>query len=573
MALSGIKTDNVIERTRSSSGTNVRRNLDRAIHLAIIAASMVPIIIVFGVMSYHLESSFKKVIYGQIEETVYKDSKKLDNYLSERLSVLKLFLDNNAEKLMDKAFIEHRLEALSSVYGNMYLDLGLVDIRGNYRSYARLKKDGGNDFAKGDDWFINAMTRDTYISDVFRTKTGDSYFVVAIKLVSGDEKFILKSSVDFSGISGIAKALSSGGTGHVSIINRQGQFQYKTDNSDVTNGNQLASFADKYLKYSHPGLKPVIFENEDIIYSMSFLKDGDWVLVFQQKKEEVLEAVITARRTLLFVLAIVSAFVVIVGLLISGRIIRLIDRLENEKEELSDKILEAGKLSSLGQMAAGIAHEINNPVAIMVEEAGWIQDILEDIPEKDSNTEEIARSVAQIRSQGIRCRNITHKLLTFARKPDQKIVPVDLTGLIREMLDLAGSKAHFSNVNISFRSDSDVPPVAASSTDLHQVFMNLINNAIDSMEERGGQLRIEIAKSTKDRVMVSISDTGTGISADNIQKIYDPFFTTKPAGKGTGLGLSICYGIITNLGGEINVSTVPGSGTTFKINLPVFRIK
>lgn len=573
MALSGISGGNRKDCTQPGDGTNVRRNLDRTIHLAVIAASIVPIIIVFGVMSYHLESSFKKVIYGQIEDAVYKDARKLENFLSERLSVLRLFMDNNEEKLLDKSFLEHQLEALKSVYGNIYLDLGMLDIKGNYKSSAFLKNDSKHDSTSGEDWFVNAITRETYITDVYRDSSGEPYFVVAIKVTVGEESFILKSSVDFSGITGIVNDLKTGNSGIVSIINRKGEFQYRPENSEVTDGKKLASFAEKNIKSVAPGSKPVIIENNGLIYSMSLLKDGDWILVFQQKESEVLESVITARRTLLIVLALVSAFVVIIGLMISGRIIRLIDRLENEKEELNDKVLEAGKLSSLGQMAAGIAHEINNPLAIMVEEAGWIQDILEDIPEKDSNTEEIARSVAQIRSQGIRCRNITHKLLTFARKPDQKIEPVDLSRLIREMLDLAGPKAHFNEVNISFKSDPDLPLVAASSTDLHQVFMNLINNAIDAMEDNGGQLRIEIGKLSKDKAVVTISDTGEGISADNIQKIYDPFFTTKPAGKGTGLGLSICYGIIINLGGEINVRSVPGSGTIFKVILPVYRNK
>lgn len=557
------------ESTAASNGTTVRRNLDRTIHLGIIAASIVPIIIVFGVMSLHLESSFKKVVYGQIEDMVYKDTIKVESFLSERLALLKLFLDNNSDKLMDRVFFKHQLDALRNVYGNMYLDLGLLDLKGKYRNSAFSKEKGREEPLTGENWFVNAMTRDTYISDVSMSDSDTPYFVVAIKVAIGDEIFILKSSVDFSDLSAMVGDLRTGSSGSVSIINRAGVFQFKSGKNDNSDGRFLATLAEKNLRKNRASNKPVTFELDDIIYSMAPLKDGDWVLVFQQKKDEVLDSVISARRTLLLVLAMVSAFVVIVGLSISNRIIRQIDRLEKEKEELNDKILEAGKLSSLGQMAAGIAHEINNPVAIMVEEAGWIQDILEDIHEKDANTEEISRSVAQIKSQGIRCRNITHKLLTFARKPDHKVEAVDVNALIREMLDLAGSKALNIGVTISFNPDPELPFVAASSTDLHQVFMNLIYNALDAMEAHGGQLKIEIGQIDKGRGYVFISDTGEGISPENILKIYDPFFTTKPAGKGTGLGLSICYGIVKNLGGEIKVSSQPGAGTKFQVILPL----
>lgn len=554
------------------SGNTARRNLDRTIHLGIIAASIIPIIIVFGVMSYHLETSFKKVIYGQIEDMVYRDTRKIDSFLSERLAVLKLFIDNNAEKMTEKSFLRHQLEALRNVYGNIYLDLGIVDMRGNYKSFASLRGDRIEKPLGGEDWFINAISKDAYISDIFRDPKGNPYFIAAVKLETDEETFVLKSSIDFSGLEGLVEDLGTGKSGTVCIINRKGDFQFNPSGSGITDGKTLAVFAEKYTGYSSLRSKPATFENNGKIYSISYLKDGDWLLVFRQDKDELLESVISARRTLLLVLSLVSAFVVTAGLIVSNRIIMQIDRLETEKEELSDKIIEAGKLSSLGQMAAGIAHEINNPVAVMVEEAGWIQDILEDIPEKDSNTEEIARSVAQIRSQGTRCRNITHKLLTFARKPDHKIEPVDVNTLIREMLDLVASKAHASGVRISFQPDPAIPPVAASSTDLHQVFMNLVNNALDAMDEKGGQLGIEISKSGRDMAKVRISDTGEGISADNLQKIYDPFFTTKPAGKGTGLGLSICYGIIRDLRGEIKANSVPGAGSIFEVILPLYKM-
>jgi two-component system NtrC family sensor kinase len=221
----------------------------------------------------------------------------------------------------------------------------------------------------------------------------------------------------------------------------------------------------------------------------------------------------------------------------------------------------------VGELAAGIAHEINNPVAIMVEEAGWIQDLLDEGLEVDDNHREVQRALTQIRTQGSRCKDITHKLLSFARKIDPTVKRVNLNELIEEMAALCEQRAKFANVRIETSLADNIPEVAASPSELQQVLLNLINNAIDAMEPGGGLLDI-ITRRDSVHVVVSISDTGCGIPKANLSRIFDPFFTTKPVGKGTGLGLSIIYGIVNKMGGEISVKSALDRGTVFIIRLP-----
>lgn len=239
-----------------------------------------------------------------------------------------------------------------------------------------------------------------------------------------------------------------------------------------------------------------------------------------------------------------------------------------EKDMMNEQVIEAGKLASVGELAAGIAHEINNPVAIMVEEAGWIQDLLDEGLEKSDNSREVQRALNQIRNQGTRCKDITHKLLSFARKIDPTVKQVALNDLVREMAILCEQRAKFVNVIIETSLGNDIPDVAASPSELQQVFLNLINNALDAMEPGGGELDIT-TRFENGTVVVSIADTGCGIPKANLSRIFDPFFTTKPVGKGTGLGLSIIYGIVNKMGGEITVRSALDKGTVFTLRLPV----
>lgn len=207
----------------------------------------------------------------------------------------------------------------------------------------------------------------------------------------------------------------------------------------------------------------------------------------------------------------------------------------------------------------------------MVEEAGWIEDLLEDEDLKASkNRDEFKRSLRQINTQGRRCKEITHKLLSFARKTDSTVNDVQVNDAIREIVSLTAQMAKYNNVTIETDLSQGIPYIRISPSELQQVILNLINNAIDAMEKIGGTIKIEtkISKLERNHVVVSIQDDGPGIPKDNLTRIFDPFFTTKAVGKGTGLGLSICYGIVQKMGGKIDVQSQVGKGSRFRIWIP-----
>ena len=197
------------------------------------------------------------------------------------------------------------------------------------------------------------------------------------------------------------------------------------------------------------------------------------------------------------------------------------------------------------------------------------QDLLEEEEfGRSDNLAEFERALKQINTQGKRCKEITHKLLSFARKTDARLQHFSINTLIEEVIGLSEQRARFAKVTISAHLEKHLPPIEASPSEMQQVFLNLINNAVDAMEKEGG--RIAVASHRKaDWIVIEVTDTGPGIPAANLERVFDPFYTTKPVGKGTGLGLSICYGIIKKMGGDIRVHSVVDEGTTFTIEIPV----
>ncbi|MEZ4565535.1 MAG: ATP-binding protein [Desulfobacterales bacterium] len=253
------------------------------------------------------------------------------------------------------------------------------------------------------------------------------------------------------------------------------------------------------------------------------------------------------------------------------RMVRRIRRADQEKEGMNQQIIETGKMASIGELAAGIAHEINNPVAIMVEEAGWIGDLLEEEEFSDSeNLDEFKRALTQINTQGRRCKEITHKLLSFARKTDSTVKDVQLNDIVTEIVDLSAQMAKYNKVTIETSLQKTLPYITISPSEIQQVLLNLINNALDAMEKTGGTINIstKISEIEPGHIVIVVEDNGPGIPDANLPRLFDPFFTTKPVGKGTGLGLSICYGIINKMGGKIDVQSEVGKGTRFRIWIP-----
>lgn len=233
-----------------------------------------------------------------------------------------------------------------------------------------------------------------------------------------------------------------------------------------------------------------------------------------------------------------------------------------DRIRLEDQLIQNEKLTSIGLLAAGVAHEVNTPLAVI---SSYSQMLRKEISSEDPR----CKLLEKITKQTFRASEIVNNLLHFSRTNATEFADVDIHQVIADTLSLLDHQFKTARVRIDRELRAEYPVVFANAGKLQQVFLNLFVNARDAMPE-GGELRI-LTDTADSKIEIIVQDTGVGISHENIQKIYDPFFTTKAAGKGTGLGLSVSYGIVQEHGGNISVDSKPGIGTSFKLELPMAR--
>ncbi len=241
------------------------------------------------------------------------------------------------------------------------------------------------------------------------------------------------------------------------------------------------------------------------------------------------------------------------------------EKVKQRSEELGvmqARVAQSERLASLGILAAGVAHEINNPLgAIMALTALTLEEVKEDDPNREN--------LQVVIKQAERCREIVKGLLQFSRHSKVNSELADLSKILQDTLSLVTTQAQFLNIAVDIHCDPQLPPVMADKSEIEQVFMNILINAAQAMQERGTITITARQNESDESVEVLISDTGCGVPPDKIGQLFHPFFTTKESGQGTGLGLSIAFGIISSHHGTISVESEVGKGSTFKIQLPI----
>ena len=532
---------------------------------------LIPVVLVTGVGLYQFRVSYHEEIKGYLEEVFQQGRRRIDSFLKERLADIGLLADTlSFEQLGSNPILQERLHALQVQHGPVFSNLEVIDEKGLRIAHAG-PVSPLSAWHSGSDWFREVMNTGHLVSDVYSDSEGMAHIIMAVRKSGMGKDWILRTVVDRDAFSKVVKEIGMESNGFACIMNRAGACQlgspprFKTEEKTFMGflGIQEGGQDDLFM------VQRTDDAGDETLYISGFLKKGDWILVYGRRASEVFSGLRKTVAVALSAVLIIGLLIVANALSLSRRMIRRIQQADKEKQKRNEQMFQTGKLASIGELAAGIAHEINNPVAIMVEEAGWIDDLLEEKEFKDSkNLKEVRRALRQIRTQGTRCKEITHKLLSFARKTDSKIERFRLNELIEDVVTISAKRAGLNHIAIHTDIVADLPFIEGSPTELQQVLLNLINNALDAMEEKGGTLSIS-ARAEEGHIVVEVSDDGPGIPKEDLSHLFDPFFTTKPVGKGTGLGLSICYGIVKKMGGDIRVHSQVNNGTTFVLRLPL----
>ena len=237
------------------------------------------------------------------------------------------------------------------------------------------------------------------------------------------------------------------------------------------------------------------------------------------------------------------------------------------RSRMEQQMIACERLASLGTLAAGVAHEINNPLAIMKESVGWMKLLLEKTDkEQMTRKEDFYKALNKIENSIERARRITHQLLGFARKTDSVLSETNIKELVEEMVELVKREATHKEIEISQLMDSSLNSFWTDPYQLRQVLMNLLTNAVHATGVRG-KITVMV-ENQGDQVALTVRDTGQGIPRENMERIFEPFFSTKAPGEGTGLGLFVSRGIVERLGGTISVESQVGKGANFCVRLP-----
>jgi len=553
---------------------SVYQLLTRNMIITVIIVSFTPMILVIGILLYQFNISYHEKTHAHLKELVEKHKQNIDSFLVQRLNNIQYLAETSSfDELTDVFFLDRKLAALQKEYSTVFTDLGVVNEQGVQIAYAGPYKLEGAKYSDAP-WFKNAIASQYYISDVFTGLREHPHFIVTVKKSRNGNTRILRATVDFRSFNVLVGNLRIGKTGIAYILNRKGEFQtnppfdFKPCRACYTYFLEQAGKTQDDVHISERNDE----SGKKNIYGAALLKERNWILIY---KQETADAFSDLRRMLKVAIAIFilgGLSIIAMAVILTNKMVLHIEKSDTQKEKLSQQVIETGKLASVGELAAGIAHEINNPVAIMVEEAGWIEDLLEEEEfGKSKNLNEIKRALKQINSQGERCKEITHKLLSFARKTDSTLKDVQINDQVEEIVELSSQMAKHNKVLIITELQEDLPFITISPSEMQQVLLNLINNALDAMAKIGGKIKIatKLSQLEKDHIVITIEDDGPGIPESNLARIFDPFFTTKPVGKGTGLGLSICYGIIEKMGGKIDANSIVDVGTKFRIWIPI----
>jgi signal transduction histidine kinase len=254
--------------------------------------------------------------------------------------------------------------------------------------------------------------------------------------------------------------------------------------------------------------------------------------------------------------------------LVISSLVRKVVKTQEQKCFLDLQLIQSQKLAAIGELSTGLAHEINNPLAIIGQEAEWARHQLRVEKPDKKNLGELKDSLDEISRQVERCAEVTRRVLDFARKRDPLVQGTDINKLLEDMAKLVEREVSYKGISIIRRYRIDLPPALTDPPLLRQVVLNLLNNAAYAVGQNG-RIVIQTRIHDNGEIEIEISDTGCGIPKENLNRIFDPFFTTKPPGKGTGLGLSLCQNIVVRLGGTITVQSEPGKGTAFTVRLPL----
>ena len=528
--------------------------------------AVIPLLSLAVFIYIQFSETYNSKIRENLRATVENKRMAIDLFLEEKRSILQTLAGiHDYETLTSPGYLRRLFRETASHANASFVDMGVIDEQGRHVAYEgpyQLRTANYSDA----EWFHEVLLRGVYVSNVFMGQRRFPHFVIAIRRDEGEKTWILRATIDMNVFNALVQSVQSGSRGDAFLVNDKMELQTA---SRFSGGPMAPAPLTSVERFRGIRVHNETMHGRPGMIGMAWLENAPWLLVITDDVAEEMSPLLSTKTDVLLLCSI-GIIIIVIGTITTSRLlVAHIRKADMEAARLDASLLHQSKMAALGKMAAGVAHELNNPLTLIREAAGWLHDLLDPDENEEPDREEIRKVLTRIDAYIERARGITHRMLGFGRRMEPVKEHVNANALVDETVAFLENEALHRSITIERSLDSALPPVRIDPSQVQQVFLNLLDNAIDAVGHDGTiRIRTQVAP-TAGFAQIDFMDSGPGIPPQIIDKIFDPFFTTKAAGEGTGLGLAISYGIVEKMGGNIRVESSPETGTTFSVLLPL----
>lgn len=537
--------------------------------ILLMTTSLLPLVVMTLIYYQLIERSINTESLLRTERVASNTRRVVTYFLEERLAAL-TFTANEMSyaKLSDPDSLAEILRNLKLGFGGL-IDLSVIADTGIQVAYAGPYHLEGKNYNE-QPWFMECQQHKACVSEIFSGYRDVPHIVVAVKSLRPDGRFfVLRATLETERLIQTLSTFRTGVHADIFLTNREGVLQTPSNYRDTrSNRSSIAvpPYADRTrsLIATDPDGQPIVV---GYAYITTKMAPTSFILMVVKQKAGMMKVWLDLRRNINWFFA-ASAIVMVLVIVMSSTF--MINKLFHADQENARTMMVAernAQLASIGQLAAGVAHEINNPLALINETAGYVRDLFT-IKQQYREDPELVEHIDSIIDAVERCGTITRQLLGFARRFDVRTECIDLNCMVEDVLNFHKKEALYRDITIHVDIPETIPLIETDRGKLQQIIVNLVNNAFQAIDN-GCFLDIRAEMNGQSSVRLLIRDNGCGISEANLNKVFEPFYTTKKEGQGSGLGLSITYGLVKKLHGTISVESKEGEGTLFVVTLPV----
>lgn len=536
------------------------RRLRNRIVVILLAASFIPLALIGGGMYYYSASLLKQKTLESLRLEVLKHKETIDRFLTERTMYLKILSQNiSPTRLTRPGVLESVFQSLQKELP-CFTDLGVIDDQGRHLSYVgpyNLISKNYKDTA----WFKAVKTRGVFISDVFLGHRNVPHFIIAVKHTGDDGIWFMRATINAEYFDSIVSRVANKKNEDAFLINNKGIFQTNPritgklmEQSECTNPERFEGVRlDKY----HGLLRATVW-----------LESVPWLCMVQIDPDKAFAELHRIRNYGALVIILGAILIVFTVFPTTNYIIFQMEINRRSLSYLDEQLRYTSKISSMLALSSSLVREIKDTLANIDIVAIWIQDLIKKNLSCQDNIHEINESLSQINNEVLRGRKAVDKFSNISPTTGSAIMEVSVNAILDDLIDLLSRELNFINIRIKRDYQDNIPLIRCDPSRLRQVFQNLILNAMSAIQ-RDGAITLK-TRAGLDNVTVTVTDDGPGIPEKDIEKIFDPLFTTRA--EEMGIGLPVCLNILEKSGGDLSVASELGKGTSFTVTLP-FKFK